>query len=219
MKYLRLGIIVCCLLAVGCVKQVTKAERFPGMYEEQPRSILVLPPINYTTAADAKECYITTVSEPLSNMGYYVYPAPIVMEIMQTEGLYDTELLYDEDLQGIGRNLGADSVLFTKITAWDMSYVVIASSMAVGIECELRSTETNNILWKYNGTVVVSLGGGSGNLLVDVIVTAVKSAMAEYTGPAKQVNYITFSTLPVGPYSKAHMKDQEVAIIDQGALQ
>lgn len=219
MKFLRLAIIVCCLFAAGCAKQVTKAERFPGMYEEQPCSILVLPPINLTTAADAKECYITTVSEPLSHMGYYVYPAPVVMELMQSEGLYDSELLYNDDLQGIRTNIGADSVLFTKITAWDMSYVVIASSMTVGIDCELRSTQTNKILWKYNGYVYVNLGGGSGSLLVDIIASAVNSAMAEYVDAARRANYFTLSTLPEGPYSQVHMKDQEAVILDQGALE
>lgn len=219
MKYFRLAIIACCFLAVGCVKHVTKAERFPGMYEEQPRSVLVLPPINLTTAADAKECYITTVSEPLSHMGYYVYPAPVVMELMQSEGLYDSELLYDADLQGIGASLGADSVLFTKITAWDMSYVVVASNMTVGVDCELRSTQTNRLLWKYTGRVVVDLGGGSGSLLVDIIASAVKSAMAEYVDAARRVNSFTLTTMPAGPYSQVYMKDQQAEILDQGALE
>lgn len=215
MKFLRFAMIACCLLAVGCVKPATKADLFPGMYTEQPRSILVLPPINLTTAADAKECYITTVSEPLSHKGYYVYPAPVVMELMQSEGLYDSELLYNADLQGIRTNLGADSVLFTKITAWDMSYMVISSSMTVGIDCELRSTLTNNVLWKHDGEVTVDLSGGSEDLIVQLIASAVNSAMADYVDVARRVNDITLSTLPAGPYSQIYLQDQDEVLVDQ----
>ncbi|NIS74702.1 MAG: hypothetical protein GTO08_05375, partial [Deltaproteobacteria bacterium] len=44
------------------------------MYQEQPLTILVLPPMNETTAADAKEYYATTIAEPLSLQGFYVLP-------------------------------------------------------------------------------------------------------------------------------------------------
>lgn len=69
------------------------------------------------------------------------------------------------------------------------------------LRCKLRSTRTNNILWRYKGAVVVDLGGRSGNVFVDIIVSAVNPAMAEYVDAAKRVNNFTFSTLPEGPYS------------------
>ncbi|MEZ6852748.1 hypothetical protein [Halodesulfovibrio aestuarii] len=86
------------------------------------------------------------------------------------------------------------------------------------LRCKLRSTRTNNILWRYKGAVVVDLGGRSGNVFVDIIVSAVNPAMAEYVDAAKRVNNFTFSTLPEGPYSQAYMNDQEAVIFDQGAL-
>ncbi len=77
----------------ACVPTVTKKEAFPGMYQERPLSILVLPPVNQTTAADAKEFYGTTLAEPLSYAGYYIFPIEVVTSVMQHEGAYDTETL------------------------------------------------------------------------------------------------------------------------------
>ena len=50
----------------GCAhtaQQSTKAELFPLMYEQKPRSIVVLPPINESTAADATTPMMLPASE------------------------------------------------------------------------------------------------------------------------------------------------------------
>lgn len=79
-------------------KMVTKGEKFPLLYEEAPSAILVLPPINQTSAANAKEYYSTTIQEPLSFTGYYVFPYEVTAEILKMEGIYDAELLTDVPL-------------------------------------------------------------------------------------------------------------------------
>ncbi len=84
------------LILAGCgPKMVTKSKTFPLMYEEAPVTILILPPMNESTAADAKEHYSTTVQEPLSLWGYYVFPYEVTSEILKMEGIYDAELLRD----------------------------------------------------------------------------------------------------------------------------
>src|SRR4030067_3610572 len=94
---------------------VTKGEKFPLLYEEAPSAILVLPPINQTTAANAKEYYSTTIQEPLSFTGYYGFPYEVTTEILKMEGIYDTELLKQLSLQKFREYFGADAVLFTTI--------------------------------------------------------------------------------------------------------
>ena len=91
--YPILLVVTVSLLFTGCAKHVTKGEKFPLMYEEKPVTILVLPPMNHSTAADAKEYYSTTIAEPLSLSGYYVYPIEVTSEMLKMEGIYDTELL------------------------------------------------------------------------------------------------------------------------------
>ena len=75
-----LGLIVTVGFMLACgPKLTTKKESFPNIYDEKPLSILVLPPINMTTAADAKRilcdnhsrtCFIGRVLH-LSYRGYY----------------------------------------------------------------------------------------------------------------------------------------------------
>jgi len=74
MKALKLAsLILCVLLLTGCApKLISKGDAYPDCYKEVPQSILVLPPINESTAADAKDFYSTTIMDPLARAGYYV---------------------------------------------------------------------------------------------------------------------------------------------------
>jgi len=219
-RYLILGILVLPLLSACAPKMTTKLTKFPLMYEEKPTAILILPPMNESTAADAKEYYSTTIQEPLAFTGYYTFPYPITAEILKMEGIYDTELLVNLPLSKFKEYFGADAVLFTTIKKWDLSYMVLASTLTVSIECELKSTTSNQTLWKYTGTVVVDLsggntGGGIAGLIAKVIVAAISSAVADYVPYARQANYRALSSMPYGKYHPQYNKDQQVKFIDQ----
>lgn len=208
------------LLSACAPKMSTKLVEFPLMYEEMPASILILPPMNESTAADAKEYYSTTIQEPLAFTGYYTFPYQITSEILKMEGIYDTELLVNLPLSQFKEYFGADAVLFTTIKKWDLSYVVLASTLTISIDCKLKSTTSNQILWKYTGTVVVDLsggntGGGLAGLIAKAIVTAIQSAVADYVPYARQANYRALSSMPYGKYHPEHNKDQQVQFIDQ----
>lgn len=204
----------------GCVKRVTKAEKFPGMYEEKPLTILVLPPINETTAADAKEYYSTTIAEPLSYQGFYVLPIEVTSDILKNQGLYDAELLVGLPLHKFREYFGADAVLFTIIKKWNTYYAVVASNLTVSVYMVIKSTKSEQVLWDYTGTVVVDLsggntGGGLAGLLAKVVVTAVSTAMADYVPAARNANYIALTNIPFGKYHPNHNKDQTLKIIEQ----
>lgn len=219
----RAMLVVLVISFYGCApKMITKGEKFPLMYEESPASILILPPMNESTAADAKDYYATTIQEPLSFSGYYVFPYEVTKEILQMEGLYDSELIKDAPLQKFREFFGADAVLFTTIKKWDLSYLVLAATLTVSVDCELKSTKSDQTLWKYNGTVVVDLSGGSAGggvagLIAKAIVTAVSSAMADYVPHARVANYRALSSMPYGKYNNDYLKDQQQKFVDQDA--
>ena len=219
-RYLILSILVLPLLSACAPKMTTKSTAFPLMYEERPASILILPPMNESTAADAKDYYSTTIQEPLAFTGYYTFPYTITSEILKMEGIYDTELLVNLPLSKFKEYFGADAVLFTTIKKWDLRYMVLASTLTVSIDCKLKSTISNQTLWKYTGTVVVDLsggdtGGGLAGLIAKAIVCAVQSAVADYVPYARQANYRALSSMPYGKYHPQHNKDQQVQFIDQ----
>lgn len=221
-KYLLLIIVTLMgvILSACAPKMVTKADKFPLLYEESPASILILPPMNESTAAEAKEYYATTIQEPISLSGYYVFPYEITTEILKMEGIYDTELMKDLPLQKFREYFGTDAVLFTTIKKWNLSYMVLAANLTISIDCELKSTKSNATLWQYNGTVVVDLsggntGGGVAGLIAKVIVAAVSSAMADYVPHARQANYLALNSLPYGKYHSLYGKDREHQFIEQ----
>lgn len=209
------------LLLSGCgPTMVTKAAKFPLMYEEKPQAILVLPPINRSTAADAKEYYSTTIQEPLSLVGFYTFPYEVTSDILKVEGIYDSELLYNMPLAKFQEYFGADAVLFTTINKWDMQYMVLAAGLTIEITCELKSTKSDQILWKYTGVVYADLsggntGGGVAGLIAKAIVTAINSALADYVPYARLANGIALSSIPTGPYHPLHGKDGGAQIVEQ----
>ncbi|NJB69023.1 hypothetical protein GGQ74_002717 [Desulfobaculum xiamenense] len=217
-------VVLATLVLQGCAtgpQFVTKQERFPLMYEEEPLSILVLPPMNQSTAADAKDYYSTTIQEPLSLLGYYTYPVPVTNEILKMEGVYDTEMLYGLPLEKFREYFGADAVLYTTITQWDTAYFVLGSNLTVAFTAEIKSTKTNRTIWDYSGTIVVDLSGGNSGgsplgLVVQIVATAVKTAVADYVPYARTVNTCVFSALPVGKYRAEHMQDQQALVLPKG---
>jgi hypothetical protein len=221
-KFFSFLSVVLVLVFTGCgPAYITKGSAFPKMYEEQPRSLLILPPMNDSTDAQAKDYYMTTTEMPFALMGYYVFPTEMVGDIMKQEGVYDTEMLYGMALDKYYEYFGADAVLFTRIKRWDTSYAVIASSLTVSIQAKIVSTKTSQELWKYTGTVVVDLSGGSSSggglsgLIAKAVLTAVMTATADYVRYAKIANNRIVATLPAGPYSPYYMKDQDFKLINQ----
>jgi hypothetical protein len=220
-RLLFLGI--CCLLVLtGCgPKYMTKYEAFPKVYAERPLTILVLPPINETTAADAKEYYSTTIAEPLSFSGYYVFPLEVISEIMKNEGIYDTETVMNLPPHKFKEFFGADAVMYIWIQRWSTSYYVLGGNVSVSIRSVIRSTTTGEDLWQYEGTIVedttvTSSGGGLAGLAVAVVATAVKTAATDYVPIAKRANYMILNTLPYGKHSPNYDKDrEEKAVIEK----
>jgi len=194
-------IILAVSLLSGCVEMGTKKDAFPSMYGAQkPVSILVVPAINESTAADAGDLLNVTVSQPFTNMGYYVMPMPIVADIFRNEGIIEGTQIKGLPAELFKKNFGADAVMFMTIESWDKNYAVLAGNVTVGIEYVLLSTTSNEILWSYEQTVVVDTSGGSGNIFADIISTAISTGMTDYSSVARQVHAQAVLAMPFGKY-------------------
>ncbi len=209
MKKIILLIITALLLMLsGCATFNSKSDTFPLMYEQKPLTILTLPPINLSTAPEAKEYFMTTLSETVSESGYYFLPMEVTTPFLKAEGLYDTEIITEEVLPQFKEYFNADAVLITKIVEWDKSYFVVGGNVTVALDFALKSTTTGMDLWNYKGKIVYSTTGDSNNLLVALIETAVKTAAQDYVPIAKGINQKVFQTVPVGKYHPRNNKDQ-----------
>ena len=199
----------------GCATILTKNEAYPSMYLGQTDSILVVPVVNRSTAADAPELYSTTIAQPLAEAGYYVMSVPLVEMMLAMEGVVDGEQLKEIDPSKFKTMFGADSVLFVTINQWDTNYYVTGGNVTVGADFEIVSTTTNETLWNYRNTVVINTSGNSGNLLVDIISTAISTAITDYVPIARQVNFSVVNTLPVGKYHSRHGQDGNDKVVNE----
>lgn len=190
----------------GCAATTeTKQQAFPEMYDaaKRPVSILVMPAINESTAADAADYYAVTIAEPLSLAGYYVYPLEVITEILRSEGIADIEMIRDLPPSAFKKGFGADAVLFVTITGWDKTYLIIAANVSVGLEFVMMSTTTDEVLWSYSTVAVVDASGSSGNIFVDLISTAISTALIKNVNVAKLANTQALVALPFGSYHTA----------------
>jgi hypothetical protein len=201
----------------GCVTQ--PKPDYTQFFEHQPRSILVVPPANKTTAVDAPAVFLTTVSAAFAERGYYVFPVFLVQDILNDLGATDEGAIAAIPPNKFKEIFGADSILYVTITDWTTSYIVIASNIIVGAEYRLVDADTGAVLWAGKQKVVHDSGGGGGGggLIGALVVAAVKAAI---TAAAVQYRPIAFQTnnmavnqpgygLPAGLYHPEFQKDLE----------
>lgn len=193
----------------GTTATTTLAERYPAMYEEKPLTIAIMPPINQTNHAEAKDFFYTTMYLPLCEKGYYVFSPYLTMEMFQQESAYDSEMFLDGDLTPFRDVLGADAAMFTIIKEWRRSH--IGGTLTVNIEYVLRSTKTGKTLYSRGGQIKVDTsingGGGGFGMLVGMIATAINTAATDKIIAGRKCNAFVLSDLPAGKYSELYEKD------------
>ena len=197
------------MLLVGCAPpQVTMQDVFPKMYNNPPVSILILPPINKSTAADAKEYFACSLSEAIGMKGYYPLSVESVFGVLRDEGLYDTENMTPAVLANFKKHFGADAVLYTSIEQWHKSWAVVSGSLTITAKFALLSTANADTLWNFTTKTKVNIGSQSNNILAAALETAVKTAIEDYFPNCLKANIMTMdATLPYGKYHPTVGKD------------
>lgn len=202
-------LLITAMAVVSCTTTKTLGEQYPAMYDEKPVTIAIMPPINQTTHAEAKDYFYTTLYQPLCEKGYYVYSPYLTMEMFQQESAYDAENFLQGDLTAFRNVLGADAAMFTIIKSWKRSN--IGGRLTVDVEYILRSTKTGQTLYTREGNIKVdtSVSGGSGGLgaLVGLLATAINTATTDKVIAGRKCNAFVLSDLPAGKYSELYEKD------------
>lgn len=208
MKKLIILILAAAALA-SCTTPKTLGQQYPAMYEEQPLTIAIMPPINQTTHVEAKDYFYTTLYMPLCEKGYYVYSPYLTMELFQQESAYDAERFLESDLTPFRDVLGADAAMFTIIKDWSRNN--IGGTIRVDVEYRLRSTKTGKTLYTREGKITLDTSVNSGGTglaaLVDILATAVSTATTDKVMAGRKCNAYVLSDLPAGKYSQQHGKD------------
>jgi len=165
----------------GCA--TTPPFDYASFRQHRPRSILVLPPLNQTTDVDAPYTYLSTITCPLAECGYYVFPVAVVDAYMKENGLPSAEEMHGVALDKIRNIIGADAVLYVTIEEWGQKYVVIQSITTIKAKAQLIDTASGEVIWQ--GTQAVSQGSGGGGdpiaMLITAAVAQIINTMVDYT--------------------------------------
>lgn len=191
-------ILLSIVLASCSTTKVMKSERYPHMYEEQPVSILVMPPINRSTKVEAKELFYSSLIVPLSLRGYYVMPPLLTMEILKEESAYDAEMFIESSMKQVGELFGVDAVLFTTIHEWNKT--ALLSQVRVIVEYTLKSTKTDEVLFNRKGDILYSPNANTGNILGNIIANALTTALTKEIEMGRKCNVYTLGDMPAGKY-------------------
>ena len=205
---LWLAVLACIIVMTSGCATVAPYD-YTAFERSRPRSIVVIPPLNNSIEVNAPYVYLSTITRPLAEKGYYVFPVYMIDYFLKENGLPTPEEMNGIPLDKIGEHIGADAVLYITIEEWGQKYQVIQSVTKVRAALRLFDVKTGALLWDSTAVAEQSSGDGGGGLagmLVSAIITQVLSSTISDPTPglARQANYSAIHSqlrgLPDGPY-------------------
>jgi hypothetical protein len=202
--------VVAALLA-GCA---TSRFDYGPYLDHMPRSILVLPPLDESPEVDATYGCLCSVTRPLAERGYYVFPVAVVDRMLRENGLPTPGEMHQVPPTKLHEIFGADAILYLTVKDWGTSYQVIDSVTKVHVEGRLVDARTGTELWQGTERLQRGSGGGGnavGQLAAALVgqVTATPERARELGAEANQALIgAGAGSLLLGPYHPEFERDQ-----------
>ena len=186
-----------CLMLTGCNTTYDST----NFRAHPPRSILVLPPLNETTAVKGTYGTLSTVTFPLAEMGYYVYPVAVTDHFLKENGMPTAGEMHAVPLDKIREIIGADAVLYLTLKDYKTRYFFYFCTTTVAVEGKLVDTRTGLILWEGKGKHREIVAGSPLDIAVYQMLFTSMDHAHEISGAAN-ANLIKMKDhgLPYGPY-------------------
>jgi hypothetical protein len=181
------------LITSGCA---TTPYDYSAFEKSRPRSIVVIPPNNNSIEVNAPYVYLSTITRPLAEKGYYVFPVFVIDHFLKENGLPTPAEMNGIPLDKIGEHIGADAVLYVTIEDWGQKYQVIKSVSKVRANLRLVDVRTGDLLWDSTAVAEQSSGDGGGGLagmIVGAVVTQIldSTILDPFPDLASQANILS----------------------------
>jgi len=219
-KYIIYAIAVLWIINMTACQSI---EKKPDIYrpylKQMPVSILILPPVNQSLDITAAYKYLSIISRPIAEKGYYVFPVAVIDALMKENGVSTPEDMHRISLSKIREIINPDAVLYVNIKEWGTKFKVIDSQTVIHISAQLIDTDTGNKIWGNESRVVrSSVNNNNSNDIVNIIVAAMVSQvisnfMDQTIDVANEVNrnlyYNAYHGLLWGKYHPLYEKNQK----------
>ena len=205
-------IVLASLFTIGCATTDITPYDYSNLRAEKPKSVLVVPAVNRTVDVDAPDYFLSTISKPLAERGYYVYPVHAVKRVMEDDGLNDADLVHGADPARLGTLFGADAILYVSIERWDAQYIVLSTTVTVDFNYVMKSATTGATLWEGRQQLQYTPDDGGGGLIGAIVNAAIAKAAPNYIPLTQQANSMVLNAhhrgLPAGPYQLDYLNDE-----------
>lgn len=183
----RWALLAGAMALTGCATQKAPLD-YTAFKESQPRSILVLPPLNNTPEVRASYSMLAQVTNPLAESGYYVVPVALMEETFRENGIQQAADAHALPVNKLREIFGADAGLYITMTQYGTKYQVVDSATIVAAEGKLVDLRTDKTLW--TGKAMASTAeqqnqqqGGIAGLLISAIVKQVVGTLTDQSHP------------------------------------
>lgn len=171
------------LITSGCIS-MPPAHDYSAFRQANPRSIIVLPPINNTPEVIAPYSLMAQVGAPIAESGYYVFPVALVEQTFRNNGLTVANDVHNVPVSKLHEIFAADAALYMTIEEYGTSYVVISSETVVTVSATLVDLKSGTVLWQdkaraSSAETRSSNGGGLIGALVEAAVHQIVETVAD----------------------------------------
>lgn len=198
----------------GCATH-QKSHDYASYRSHMPRSVLVLPPTNDSIEVDASYVYLSTITRPLAEAGYYVFPVAVVDNYMKENGLPTPNEMNAVPLEKLRKIFGADAVLYIHIEDWGQKYKVLSSTSIVKARAKLVDLKTGAVLWEGLAQAAQGSGDGGGGLVGMMVAAVVDQVVHTATDRVHDLSKManhgmimnTHNGMLLGPYNADYATD------------
>jgi len=200
-------------IAAGCAAQPFDYGPF---LDRMPHSILVLPPTSDSIEVSAPYGCLSTVTVPLAERGYYIFPVAVIDAFMKENGAPTPNDMHAVPLGKLREVFGADAVLYLHVKEWGTSYQVINSHTSVVVQGRLVDLKSGVTIWSGSYAAAHDSAQGQDNALAMLVGAVVNQIVHTATDAAHNLSVTAMPAwfwdarvgLLVGPRSPGFAQDQ-----------
>ncbi len=190
MKIISLAFLALGLGACATPKDYTEFKK------EKPKSILVLPPLNESTEIQGTYSFLSTITQPIAEQGYYVFPVAMVDRLLRDNGLPGPGEMHQASMKKIKEIINPDAVLYIVVNKYGTKFQVIDSNTTVEATGRLVSAKTGKILWEGTASANHSANAANqGGFLAHVLNAAVSQAINDSLDSSREIAVLTSNAL------------------------
>ncbi|ETR73359.1 MAG: lipoprotein [Candidatus Magnetoglobus multicellularis str. Araruama] len=171
----------------ACQSTPKKPYNYQPYLSHMPESILVLPPINQSLEVNASYMYISIISRPIAEKGYYVFPVAVIDALMKENGVGSPEDMHRISLSKIKEIINPDAVLYVTIKEWGTQYKIIDSQTIVHVSATLIDTDSEQQIWQNSCRIVKSSNDNANNIAEMLVAALVNQVMSNFLDPTINV--------------------------------